>query len=839
MGFSYRYNPLSLEVFPPAPPEFVGAVFIDDVYFVPGADNGNVSSVPTSSGTGNPSASSSPTLGTVPSGVPSTSASPSVSEQQAVPLLPPGAKYYEGFERGIFPEAPEWSTVGGGLDDFWEITTERTKSGVYSIKSPDLSNDELMPLKSSAKFTTDAAWGAGTVVFSVLAGVNMPFDQFRYMVDGQMRGGLSDKSVFETLQITLGPGSHEIEFQYEWNSARLTAFPPESPDRIAAVYIDDVYFLPDGVTVTPTISPTSSSPTVGTESSGVPSTSAIPTVLEQGTSSVPSPASVPSSIAPTSFPPGAEYYDGFEQGKFPDDSEWETKGDAGLWELTTERANTGVYSIKTPDFVNLGGLKKTSNVTLTTDSTWPAGFLVFSILSSVNMPYDDLKYYVDGNARGAARDIAEFNIRQIQLGPGEHRITFSYQMNPANLDALPPLPAGGIEPVFIDDVYFLPDGFTIAPTGPPMTASPTSVPEKLPTTSPTVSKDVSTSLPSGLPTGVVCRPPTSAPASVTSSIAPTSIPPSDSFFDGFESGDFTGLEWNITGEQAWMVDNTRPFQGNFSAHVRTEDIEKSKDNSQLNLAMNLGSAAFIQFYFYAPVEMPFESFDLWVDEQFLTGLSTEDETWTQAGAILSSGQHTVSWRLSKNPRGVPDQQIDNLPQKPFRLGEVWLDDVSLQSSTPSFYEDWESGDFMAHPWILSGDAEWSLTQSSQYEGCYSATIASSDIQGNSGISELSIDLITEEGGVFKFEVLPSVSGPFDIAEVFIDETAVVSYAAPLDDWLAQEIIIQPGKRRVSFKFSKNPGGIPENVLPTLSAPAGHLGQMWLDGIAFEVTQSTS
>merc|ERR1712194_555489 len=133
-------------------------------------------------------------------------------------------------------------------------------------------------------------------------------------------------------------------------------------------------------------------------------------------------------------------------------------------------------------------------------------------------------------------------------------------------------------------------------------------------------------------------------------------------------------------------------------------------------------------------------------------------------------------------------------------------------------------------------AEWSLTWASQYEGCYSATIASSDIQGNSGISELSIDLITEEGGVFKFEVLPSVSGPFDIAQVFVDNTAVLSYSTPLGDWLAQELIIQPGARTVSFKFSKNPGGVPEEVLASISAPEGHKGQVWLDGIVFEVTQ---
>jgi len=678
----------------------------------------------------------------------------------------------------------------------WELTTERAKSGVYSIKSPSLSNEDLTQLKSNVTLTTNQTWPAGMLVFSVLAGTNMPFDNFRYMVDGRMRGALSDQSVFETVEVVLGPGSHEIVFQYAFNPAMLTSLPPEPPNRISAVYIDDIYFLPAGVTNAPTVSLAS------TETSS-------PTMLEQGTSKVPTPASVASTVAPTSVPPGAEYYDGFEQGSFLDEPEWATQGDGALWERTTERANTGVYSIKSPNFTSPGNSRTTSDVTLTTNPNWPSGVLVFSISSSARMPYDDFVYYVDGNVRGFARDVAEFNIRQIQLGPGQHNVTFSYQMNPANLDALPPLPADGIGSVFIDDVYFLPDGITIAPSSPP---------------SPAASKDFPPSSPSGAD---------------TSSIAPTSVPPDTLLFDGFETGDFTGLEWNMTGEPVWVVDETNSFEGNFSAHARTEDIENSQEYSQLNLGMTLESAAFIQFYFYAPVEMPFESFDLWVDDQFMTGLSTEDETWTQAGAILSSGKHTVSWRLSKNPRGVPEGAIENLPQKPFRMGEVWLDDISLQSSTPSFAEDWESGDFIENPWILSGDAEWSITDSIQYDGSYSATIASSAFQENSGVSELSIDLITEEGGVFKFEVLPSVLAPFDLAEVFIDETAVISYAAVLDDWLAQEIIIQPGARRVSFKFSKNPGGVPEEVLTGLSAREGHKGQLWLDGIAFEVTQSPS
>ena len=179
------------------------------------------------------------------------------SASSAAPTsLPPGALYYTGFEQGTFPEDPEWSTTG---DRVWGLA-KRANSGIYSIKSPDLGNDELARLVSNATFITNSTWGEGTLVLSVLAGVSMPFDNFRYLVDGQMRGGLSDKSAFENLQIPLGPGPHEITFSYTFNSAGLTNFPPEPPSRIGAVYIDDVYFLPTGVTVAPTGSLAGDSP---------------------------------------------------------------------------------------------------------------------------------------------------------------------------------------------------------------------------------------------------------------------------------------------------------------------------------------------------------------------------------------------------------------------------------------------------------------------------------------------------------------------------------------------------------------------------------------------------
>ena len=148
-------------------------------------------------------------------------------------------------------------------------------------------------------------------------------------------------------------------------------FPPIPLGRVGAVFIDDVYFLPSGVTVAPTGPPVISVPSTASPTilPGIPeptptsSPVALPTTVSPPPTSYPTylPTLLPtvesgsSTIAPTSIPPEAVYYDGFEQGSFPDDPEWSTIGIPVVdlvWALTTERAHSGVYSITNPDLSN-------------------------------------------------------------------------------------------------------------------------------------------------------------------------------------------------------------------------------------------------------------------------------------------------------------------------------------------------------------------------------------------------------------------------------------------------------------------------------------------------------
>lgn len=292
-------------------------------------------------------------------------------------------------------------------------------------------------------------------------------------------------------------------------------------------------------------------------------------------------------------------------------------------------------------------------------------------------------------------------------------------------------------------------------------------------------------------------------------------------FDGFETGDTSALDWSISGVPAWNIDETNPYDGSYSAHVKTTDILNGKE-SKMDLHVSLEKAVFIQFYFNAPVAMPFESLELYVDGSFLTPLTTPDSEWTPAGAIVPSGDHTISWRYANNPGGLPGDALGNIPKPAYRLAEAWLDNVSLLPLTDSFLEDWESQDFSVNNWILSGDADWAITNTNTYEGSYSATVASTDIAEASGSAKLSIDLITENGGTLTYWIMPLVTGPSDAVQVLVNNDIVATYSKAETSWVAKEIKIRPGKREITFEFLKEDGG--------------NLGHVWLDNIQFSANE---
>ena len=169
---------------------------------------------------------------------------------------PDDAIYYQSFEVGTFPFAdqegdPIWSTTNNDAPTLiWEVTDEEAATGIYSLKNPILDNEPKVPSQTNLTLIMPDQ-GAGALHFSVLAGNQMPFDQFEYSVDGVSRGSINDpRTEFEEIVLQVGPGAHIFDFVYKFNPQNIPAegFPPPEafPGRTGLVYVDNVYFVPSG-----------------------------------------------------------------------------------------------------------------------------------------------------------------------------------------------------------------------------------------------------------------------------------------------------------------------------------------------------------------------------------------------------------------------------------------------------------------------------------------------------------------------------------------------------------------------------------------------------------------
>ena len=309
--------------------------------------------------------------------------------------------------------------------------------------------------------------------------------------------------------------------------------------------------------------------------SGVPSMSRSPSVSVE-----------PSSVAPTPIPDGAIYYDGFEGATFPSDSEWETGGDLP-WELTTAKANGGLYSIRSANVTTTDGSKGVSSVTLTINSTWGAGVLYFAALPSTESPHDRVTVHIDGQIEDEISDElselkTEFGVYEIQLSAGVQNVTFVYEYNPFRITIFPPLPEGYLGAIFLDDVYFV--AVSGVPSGAPsISESPTTtgIPSQMPTgsqspslsSSPSV-RPTSSPAPSMMPSGsssptILYQPSQSpslsfVPTELASaepsgfSAAPTAIPPDGAiYYDSFEQALFPSDLWGTDGTEPWGLSKAK------------------------------------------------------------------------------------------------------------------------------------------------------------------------------------------------------------------------------------------------------------------------------------------
>jgi len=249
----------------------------------------------------------------------------SSTADDSIELPPKDAIYYNGFENGDITSDPLWSTSSWYNDSnlVWTVSQDYPNNGRYALQSPVLDTNEMRISKSSNVTLmlpdyypyNDSETGSvqgGTLYFSVLASVQMPFDIFEYYVDNIKRGQLGQTTASNTYQqevVKLSPGSHEIKFVYHFNPDDVPAnfFPNSSlfdDVRFGLVAIDDLYFVPDWDYIPVQQQPTASPIQLGTKipTQANTDTSVQPTISSSSPESTPPTPMQDTSSFPSSMP---------------------------------------------------------------------------------------------------------------------------------------------------------------------------------------------------------------------------------------------------------------------------------------------------------------------------------------------------------------------------------------------------------------------------------------------------------------------------------------------------------------------------------------------------------
>ena len=187
---------------------------------------------------------------------------PSADDTIAPTSVPDGSAYYIGFEQGDFPFSrdstdTEWQTTNEqDPNKVWELTKERANNGTFSLKSPNLETEGMAASSANLTLFLSADYGTvptGTLFYSILYGVQNPFDRVQVAVNGVIRRNITTNdpiTVFEEFREPGVPPGSRVDFWYQFNPDNIPpgGFPPEDafPNRTGVVYVDDVYYVPVG-----------------------------------------------------------------------------------------------------------------------------------------------------------------------------------------------------------------------------------------------------------------------------------------------------------------------------------------------------------------------------------------------------------------------------------------------------------------------------------------------------------------------------------------------------------------------------------------------------------------
>ncbi len=132
------------------------------------------------------------------------------------------------------------------------------------------------------------------------------------------------------------------------------------------------------------------------------------------------------------------------------------------------------------------------------------------------------------------------------------------------------------------------------------------------------------------------------------------------------------------------------------------------------------------------------------------------------GTIAASGSANADFSISCSPSTPVGQSVDlamNVAAGNYGFNHTYYTSVGL------VLEDWELGNFTRFPWTFGGNANWTIANTGQYEGLYTAK---SGVINHSQSSEMSVMLGVTTAGVITFYRKVSSEANYDYLRFYID-----------------------------------------------------------------------
>ncbi|NOZ47621.1 MAG: T9SS type A sorting domain-containing protein [Chlorobi bacterium] len=128
---------------------------------------------------------------------------------------------------------------------------------------------------------------------------------------------------------------------------------------------------------------------------------------------------------------------------------------------------------------------------------------------------------------------------------------------------------------------------------------------------------------------------------------------------GFETGDFTELDFSFAGNADWQTEQQEVFSGSYSAKSGSISNQQS---TVLQLNIDVLMDGVISFYRKVSSESGYDFLSFYIDNIKLDEWSGEQD-WYEESFAITAGEHTVSWKYIKDystVSGADAAWIDNI-----------------------------------------------------------------------------------------------------------------------------------------------------------------------------------